>query len=411
MRKYYVNVILISAIISGLAYIVYDKYFVKKQIFMASISSDGKHVITTDQDHLVLWNIEQKSKKVISGESWLYSAYFIKDSFYFMWQSKDHRVHVRDIQGKHVKEFTLEYQVFGHIMTADLEHYISSDIDWNVYKGYGENKNKILDACAESGFLGRGKLLDLTFSQGGKYFTTAGDGSSHDKIPLSKGQCGLDAKRAGVPLKLFRNSSLMYGPILWDTITGKPLHKFPGHISKATATISPDGKTVVSACEQSRVFVWNAESGEQYFRLYGLSSGRFIPKTDKKIKDEDHVFFDKKGLIECPPDFYDPSGPQPDSALSIKYIDMEGHYLRFNIYTHYAILYSDKDPKPLKYFSLREEPQPVNEWYDRGQAIDTAPKANILVMARQNGHGIIVFKFDPKKLELKRIWVSNRHVF
>ena len=411
MRKSYVNIILISALVFGVGYAIYDRYFVKKKAFMVSVSSDGKYVITTDQNHAVLWNIENKSKEVISRKSWMYSAYFIKDSPHVMWQSKDYMIHIQDINGKQVKEFNLEHEVFGHLMTSDFQHYVSSDINWNVYKGYGDNKIKILDACSGSGFNSFGKLLGFTFSINEKYFITAGAGSDDDNIPIEVGQCYLDTKKEKVDLRYFYNTSLMYGPILWDTITGKPLHKFPGHQVKTTATVSPDGKTVVSACEQSRVFVWNAESGEQYFRLYGLSSGRFIPKTDKKIKDEDHVFFDKKGLIECPPDFYDPSGPQPDSALSIKYIDMEGHYLRFNIYTHYAILYSDKDPKPLKYFSLREEPQPVNEWYDRGQAIDTAPKANILVMARQNGHGIIVFKFDPKKLELKRIWVSNRHVF
>ena len=48
----------------GVGYAIYDRYFVKKKAFMVSVSSDGKYVITTDQNHAVLWNIENKSKEV-----------------------------------------------------------------------------------------------------------------------------------------------------------------------------------------------------------------------------------------------------------------------------------------------------------------------------------------------------------
>ena len=72
-----------------------------------------------------------------------------------------------------------------------------------------------------------------------------------------------------------------------------------------------------------------------------------------------------------------------------------------------AILYSINDPKPKKYFYLGAHPFPAVNDYDRDQAIDTSPQAHILVMGKASESGILVYKFDPEKMTLTKIWNAS----
>jgi WD40 repeat protein len=60
--------------------------------------------------------------------------------------------------------------------------------------------------------------------------------------------------------------------ILWDTATGKLLHKFPGEYTRfnyLNIAFSPDGRRLASGSEHNTVKVWDVETGREVFTLRG----------------------------------------------------------------------------------------------------------------------------------------------
>ncbi len=92
--------------------------------------------------------------------------------------------------------------------------------------------------------------------------------------------------------------------------------------------------------------------------------------------------------------------------LSIKYIDKD-HYLVFNNGSHYAVLYKTLNPKPLKYLNLGNKPLLATFNLERDQSMDTSPSTHILVMAKDQEPGIIVYRYNPKTKTLKKIWNAS----
>ena len=103
--------------------------------------------------------------------------------------------------------------------------------------------------------------------------------------------------------------------------------------------------------------------------------------------------------------------PVPDDAnqstIAIKFIHDSQYYLRFGYDSHTAALFEVDNPWPIKYFDLGDDPFPATASYSRNLAIDTAPRANILVMGQRDGGGILVYRFDPDELTLERVWVGR----
>jgi WD40 repeat protein/serine/threonine protein kinase len=60
--------------------------------------------------------------------------------------------------------------------------------------------------------------------------------------------------------------------MLWDTSTGKRLHKFPGEYTRYTylnIAFSPDGRRLAAGSEANTVKVWDVETGQEVFTLRG----------------------------------------------------------------------------------------------------------------------------------------------
>ena len=237
--------------------------------------------------------------------------------------------------------------------------------------------------------MGVGKLLNLTLSNDNKILLTAGD-------------CicwGSDGCVGGSVKKLDANTKgRLSDLILWDAISGKPIYKFLGNQVKTYATLNPDGKYVVAGDEGGGAFIWDVTTGKQALKLYDIFFGKYI-KTGPKAEN---YRMDKTGMIEKPDDF------RGGNIIALKFIDLQGDYLRFTEpYADgapYAVLFNVNDPKPLKYLPLGRYPKPSVDDYSRNASIDTAPVANILVMGKANSGGILVYKFDPKKRTLTKIW-------
>lgn len=350
-----------------------------------SISSDGQYAVSSHLNgEIMLWDLSRRTKELIATHANIYSAYFIKQSHWFMWQDQHNIVHVVDVSGKSILQFQNNFAVYGQVMTADLKQYFASDQDWNLYKGFGNHQKLIKSAYDVNGFLSSGKLLNLTLSNDNRLLLTSGDAEhSYDDVPLSIGLNAKDAARYGYDIGPI-NASLLEGTVLWNARSGKPIFKLPGNEVKTFATISPDNKYIISGDENEFLLVWNAHSGRKYYTV-------------------------SNAMLDIPDDINDPLLKNHINAiLSLKFIDNHNDYLRFtNRSFNYAVLYNVTNPNPIKFISLGNNTWPAVNDFSRDEAIDTAPDAHILVMGKADGSGIIVYRYDPHIQTLQKIWEAK----
>ena len=370
------------------------------KISTLSISSDGKYIISTHHGrYAVLWDIEKKSKKIISTDANIYSAKFIPNSNSFIWQDiKNNTLHQQDINGLNKISTDIPYASYGHIKTKD--NYILSTDKWQLHQ-FKNNQDKLIKD-GKSGFSSNGEILSMSIDDNEQYLLTAGECTfKGETLPLSS---GLMAKDYNKNIPEFLNNSLLRGVVLWNLKTGKPLRKFTGNIYKTHATISPDGKYIVSGDENSFAFVWQIDSYKKLFELDRLFYGKDLGICD----DGTHCKWDNKGLIKVPKDFCDNNTTSycsnSEHIIAMKFINNK-QYLRFTPKIKYAVLYNVLNPQPIKYLKLKGKPQ-INGT-SSVSVIDTAPKAGILVISSAVNSGLIVYKYNKDKQTLKRIWQDD----
>ena len=287
---------------------------------VVSVSSDGQYALSSHQDNkIILWNLKSKKKKIISSNGNLYSAYFIKSTNTFMWQDLEDVVHLQKINGTEIKSFN-HFPTYGHVITSDLKHYISTDAGHNLFYSYGDSLKKIRQGDKHKRNTPKfGKLYNLSLSDNGKHLVTAGSGSPYD-----------------ADLLLVEQSKVLYedlrGVALWDVTTLKPIAKLTGNSAKTYATISPDGKYVVSGCENRKGFVWQTKKHDiAPMRLSTLAYGVWLGIDQ----------WDDSGVIPIPKDF-DQAHHGP--YMSMKFIDGSKTYLGFLTSEPYALLYDIDNP-------------------------------------------------------------------
>lgn len=357
---------------------------------VVSVSSDGRYAISSHEDkRLVLWDIENVKKNIISNQANIYSAYFVPGQDVFLWQDLENVVYLQKVDGTIVQSFS-HFPTYGHILSPDLKKYVSSDQDWNIYLGHGENLESIKKDGESPGFIGIGKLLNLSFTPDSRYLLSAGDSGfgSLDNLALSDHP----------PVKKGQIFSNYAGVFLWDLSTRFPVYRFPGNAAKTTATLSPDGRNTISGCENGMGFVWDNHTRTQRVRLASLYHG--VLETNG-TDDYEKWTRDKTGLIPPPKDL-----DSNEATIALKFINRK-NYLRFLTYSPYAVLYDINSPLPSKYLPLGSDPFPAVSDYSRNAAIDTAPDAGVLVMGQREGSGIIVYQYHPEKQELEKVWVGE----
>lgn len=141
------------------------------------------------------------------------------------------------------------------------------------------------------------------------------------------------------------------GVMLWNE--KELVRQFSGLVGKVVAAISPDNKYVVAGDEQGTSIVWDVVSEKVLFK-----------------------------------------NQQNKAILTIKFIDLAGHYLCFNK-DGAAVLYNINAPALKKnvYFGKKYN-----------QEIDTAPQAQTLVLSRAKTARVVFFHFDSKKQNFNKIW-------
>lgn len=357
-------------------------------VMAISVSSDGHYAISTHRSkELVLWDLEAKSHKVLSEEANIYSAFFVPGRDAFLWQDTHDVVRVQTIHGEILKQFK-HFPTYGQVITKDLQTYLASDDQWNLFAGYGESKEPVLKDGISPSFVGTGKLLNLSLATENPLFISAGRGTDDSAIEDYS------------PIDSDRRFSKYKGVTLWNLNTLEPIAKLRGNSVKTHATISPDGKWVVSGDENGIGLFWHTEPPFERQRLSDAHSGIFLDDSPYEAGDPRNR--NESQLIKAP------QGVN-DNTLAVAFISDSNYFLRFGNDSHKIALFKAGNPWPQKYFDLGKSPALVTYgWqYSRSTAIATSPESGVLVMGHKSDGGLSVYRFDEQTKTLERTWVVD----
>nr|WP_297459115.1 WD40 repeat domain-containing protein [uncultured Halomonas sp.] len=362
------------------------------------VSSDGRYAISTHKSqHLVLWDLQQHSREILSTNANIYSAYFIHDRNAFLWQDLNDIVRVQTISGEVLKQFE-HFPTYGHVIGTSLTHYIASDDEWNLFYGYGEAMQTILSDGDVPGVISAGKLLHISLSEADQTFVTAGY-DNRERFDLKKHPPIVEGQSFG-----------NYGGVfLWSLDTLKPIAQLPGNNNKVDAVISPNGQWVVTGDENTIGLYWNTDHPQERHRMADYIHGIFL--DDVPLGADSSQQWDKSHLIPEPladePDRWGNRQLATTTTVALAFIDDSEEFLRFGTYSHWVALFEAGNPWPQKYFDLGTEPWPSTSSYLRSLSIATSPQANVLVTGHRDDGGITVYRYDPKARTLTKEWVGE----
>ncbi|MDX5432755.1 MAG: WD40 domain-containing protein [Halomonas sp.] len=401
------------ALIAGAALVfavaAYGLFFFSRlePVTSLSVSSDGRYVISVHEDsRLVLWDLEKRKREILSESANLYSAYFIEGSDAFLWQDLDDVVRVQRVDGEVIEAFE-HFPTYGHVISSDMQDYLSANETWNIYHGHGDALRPVLRDSRSPSFTGTGQVLNLSI--GGRYFVSGGSGSPGGELEDSP------------PVREeeeFRFSSSYGGVTLWSLDTLAPVAKLPGNSSKTYATISPNGQWVISGDENTIGLFWHSDSPENRQRMADYDGGIYL--DDTPYEEGDPRNWDTSQLIPVP------ESSKPDkwgsirslatpTTIAIAFINGSEEFLRIG-YAHYerngmsrtyAALFEAGNPWPQAYLDLGTDPFPSVNNYSRNLSIDSAPEANLLVTGHAFEGGITVYRYDPEARTLTKEWVGR----
>lgn len=371
-----------------------------------SVSSDGRYVLSSHYGRfLILWDIKQQTSQLLSKKANIFSPYFIPDSHYFLWQDVNKKnVYVQSITGEIIKTFNPGFSVYGHVMTIDLNNYIAATDSWGLYQ-FRKRQWKVIK---EDFHLYSGSALLFQLSLSKDYFLTTGKGAfSNDEYPLN---AGLTSRDLNPEIPERSNRSLLNGVVLWS-LSGKPIKKFPGNVSKTKATISPDNQYIVAGDENGFLFRWDTRYGRRL--LMDRPSSKNSRCNTQECKDYRMSQAQKNTLV--PDNFNSGRTYKGGTSVAVKFINEKGDYFNFPEGARYALLYNVRSPRIQKFVDLGVDPHPSTfSVFTSSNTIDSAPKAGILVMGqtrfeRPNGNttGIIVYQFNEKNKTLVRLWAPD----
>ena len=346
------------------------------------VSSDGQYIITAHgRDELVLWDVAKKEKKLLAKNANPYSAYFIPDSHEFMWQDTNNVVHIQDVNGQEIKQFS-HFETEGHIITADKSFYLSADTWGKLYKGYGDNLVPIYtdEPIAPS--------QPYTLSIHGNYILSTYNTITGRNDPPAETNLTANPVNPDIHKK-----SSYAGVTLWDKTTLKPIARLWGNSGRTTGRISPDGKWVVTGSDNHVKLMWEIKNptnriglsdieGKYNVSLGGFDTSKLIPIPDK--------FGDKQITLT--------------NTSAVAFVSEEDFILfPQNNKNELALLFTVGDPWIKAYVEIGRNP-PISTG---NLSIASSPKAHILVTGQGGKGGINVYRYHPATKELEKIWVAD----
>lgn len=361
------------------------KYFSTDPVLSLSVSSDGRYVISAhasqDADRhkpigqLVLWDIEKKEKTILSRNANAFSAFFIPDSHEFMWQDNKNLVHIQNVEGKEIESFP-HFQVKTHIMSADKQFYLSSDMQGNgqLYKGYGKD---LVPVYTDGGI-----PFPLTLSMSKDYFLSATETCTTSPDPVA------DTNLTINPVNPDSSKKSSYtGVTLWDRYTLKPVARLYGNCGYTTGLISPNGDWVVTGGENFGNYMWEIHNIMNRQRLslkFDNIPEKLQEKQITKISVIAYAFVTDTEFVA---------------------VRQSGNYDGYG--DEIAAVYSVGEPQIKGYVEIGNDPSISTNYYQRNLSVSSSPKAHILVTGQATGGGINVYKYHPEKMKLEKIWVAD----
>ena len=395
MRKKFL--IILTLIITILFFSVHAK---TDPAMSVSVSTDGHYVVSghvgrnADPSNpigqLVLWDIEKKTKTVLSKNANAFSAMFIPDSHEFMWQDDKDIIYMQNVDGQVIKRFEHPFTVQNHRMTADKSFYLSADM-WNhLYKGY---ENDITPIYTDGASIS--KPVDLSIV--GDYFLSVTAPCSAPDSPVAETQ--LTANPIN-PSEYKKNS--YDGVILWNKNTLKPVAKLNGNCGATNGLISPDGKWVITGGENGAYYMWE---------INNLNNRLSLAFQDEYIKNENIKKYDKNEVLYIPKEIEERGISMGKVAYAFitetEFIGLGKSENKDGDGNEFASLFTIGNPWVKGYVEIGNNPSISTNYFQRNLSVSSSPKAHILVTGQATGGGINVYKYHPEKMELEKIWVAD----
>ena len=384
ITKLKLRVIVLAVILCVILFAIY-KYFSTAPVLSLSVSTDGRYVISAHATEdayrhkpvgqLVLWDIEKKEKTILARNANAFSAFFIPDSHEFMWQDNKNIVHIQNVEGKEIENFP-HFQVKTHIMSADKQFYLSSNMEDNgqLYKGYGKD---LVPVYTDGSF-----PFPLTLSMSKDYFLSATAACSVGNSPVA------ETNLTENPINPNSSKKGSYDEItLWNRHTLKPVAKLNGNCGKTTGLISPNGDWVVTGGENIRNYMWEIHNIMNRQRLslkFDNIPEKLKEKQITKISVIAYAFVTDTEFVA---------------------LRQSGNYDGYG--DEIAAVYTVGESQIKGYVEIGNDPSISTNYYQRNLSVSSSPKAHILVTGQATGGGINVYKYHPEKMELEKIWVAD----
>ena len=393
-RSLKIRIIVLTTILFVILFGIY-KYISTAPVLSLSVSTDGRYVISAhaaeDADRhkpigqLVLWDVDRKEKTILARNANAFSASFIPDSHEFMWQDSKNIVHIQNVEGKEVTNFR-HFQVKTHIMSADKQFYLSSNMEDNgqLYKGYGED---LVPVYTDGGI-----PFPLTLSMTKDYFLSATETCTTSPYPVVETNLTIN------PVNPDSSKRSSYtGVTLWDRHTLKPIARLYGNCGYTTGLISPNGDWVVTGGENFGNYMWSV--GDLNLRL------------KLELVDDSVIYHKKPPLDEkhplSVPEKYNGKQITLNDTIAISFLSEKDFILLNKTKTdELAPLYTIGNPL-IKGYVETGKPYVSTNYFQRNLSVSSSPKAHILVTGQATGGGINVYKYHPEKMELEKIWVAD----
>jgi len=393
-RSLKICIIVLATILSVILFGIY-KYISTAPVLSLSVSTDGRYVISAhaaeDADRhkpigqLVLWDVERKEKTILARNANAFSAFFIPDSHEFMWQDNKNIVHIQNVEGKEIESFP-HFQVKTHIMSADKQFYLSSNMEDNgqLYKGYGKD----LVPVYTDGTI----PFPLTLSMTKDYFLSATETCKTSPYPVVETNLTINP----VNSESSKRSSYT-GVTLWDRHTLKPIARLYGNCGYTTGLISPNGDWVVTGGENFGNYMWSV--GDLNLRL------------KLELVDDSVIYHKKPPLDEKHPlpvpEKYNGKQITLNDTIAISFLSEKDFILLNKTKTdELAPLYTIGNPL-IKGYVETGKPYVSTNYFQRNLSVSSSPQAHILVTGQATDGGINVYKYHPEKMELEKIWVAD----
>ena len=395
MRKKFL--IILTLIITILFFSVHAK---TDPAMSVSVSTDGYYVVSghvgrnADPSNpigqLVLWDIEKKTKTVLSKNANAFSAMFIPDSHEFMWQDDKDIIYMQNVDGQVIKSFQHPFTVQNHRMTADKSFYLSADM-WNhLYKGY---QNDITPIYTDGASIS--KPVDLSIV--GDYFLSVTAPCSDPDSPVA------ETKLTANPINPSEYKKNSYdGVILWNKNTLKPVAKLNGNCGATNGLISPDGKWVITGGENGAYYMWE---------INNLNNRLSLAFQDEYIKNENIKKYDKNEVLYIPKEIEERGISMGKVAYAFitetEFIGLGKSENKDGDGNEFASLFTIGNPWVKGYVEIGNNPSISTNYFQRNLSVSSSSKAHILVTGQATGGGINVYKYHPEKMELEKIWVAD----